>query len=89
VRVPRIFLDNISKFWAWAYLLQDLVNVDLVGLDGLCLLLAGTLGGLLHNFLGSRCLGGGCLDGFLSDFGSHGIVCVFVRVRAGDFKVFL
>jgi hypothetical protein len=62
------------------YLLQDLVDVDLVGFNGLCLLLAGTFGGLLHNLLGSRCLGCGSLDALLSDFGSHdcfGCVCMY------------
>jgi hypothetical protein len=68
---------RISCYSTSTHLLQDLVDVYLVGLNGLCLLLAGTLGGLLNNLLGSRCLGCGSLDAHLSDFGSHGcFVCV-------------
>ena len=61
-------------------LLEDLVDVDLVGLDGLGLLLAGPRGRLLHNLLGCRCLGGRGLDSLLSDFGSH-CGCLVARVR--------
>ena len=52
------------------HLLQHLVDVDFVGLDGLCLFLAASCG-LLDHLLG--CWGLLCwlLDSLLGDFGSH------------------
>ena len=51
-------------------LLEDLVDVDLIGLHGLALLLAGP-SGLLHHLLGSGCLLCWSLDCLLTDLGSH------------------
>ena len=51
-------------------LLEDLVDVDLVGFHGLALLLAGS-SGLLHHLLGSGCLLCWGLDSLLTNLGSH------------------
>ena len=55
VSKPDVSRQSAGKL---CYLLQDLVDVDLVGLNGFGLLLgsSGALGGFLHHLLGSRCL---------------------------------
>ena len=80
---------QLNTFQVWCFsretstdLLEDLVDVDLVGLDGLGLLLAGPRGSLLHHLLGCRCLSGRGLDSLLSDLGSHCVcLCACMRER--------
>ena len=55
----------------WTYLLQDFVDVDLVGLHGLDLLLAGASGCLLDDLLCCRSFCCGSLHGLFGNLGSH------------------